>query len=176
MKMGKDFYYDDTRLQRMFEELEPKARTRALRGAFRAAAAGLRKQVLTNLRASGLNSNRDVEKGVRSVVWKRNLGFRVTIGTKKYSKAAGSTDEAKRRRKGVVPLWAEGGTEQRYSVKKRSKMGFSVNTKGSNRGKLKPYEFMKRTEGDSEKIHQDLVEALVRNIERAARKHGAKVQ
>lgn len=160
----------------MFADLDAKARLRALRGAFRKASGELRKQAIGNLRSSGLRSNRDVERGIRSVVWKRSLGFRVTIGTKKYRNKAQDLSESKRRCKGVVPLWAEGGTDERYSVRKTKKLGFSMNTRGSNRGRLKPYRFMERTKGDAEQLHARLVAALERNIERAALKNGGSIK
>ena len=81
--MGTDFTYDDTRLRRMFESFGEKQRRTAMRGAFRAAASNVRAGAVKELRSSGLRSNRDVEKGIRVVVYKKALGFKVTVGTKK---------------------------------------------------------------------------------------------
>ena len=71
--MGTDFTYDDTRLRRMFESLGEKQRRTAMRGAFRAAASNVRAGAVKELRSSGLRSNRDVEKGIRVVVYKLSL-------------------------------------------------------------------------------------------------------
>ena len=67
----------------MFESLGEKQRRTAMRGAFRAAASNVRAGAVKELRSSGLRSNRDVEKGIRVVVYKKALGFKVTVGTKK---------------------------------------------------------------------------------------------
>lgn len=173
-----DFYYDDTRLQRLFEELSPKERQKALKGAFRRAASSLRKVAVANLRSSGLQSNRDVEKGIRAVVWKKSLGFRITIGTKRTRyKGEANDSAAKRRRKlAVVPLWAEGGTEDRYSKRtKRTKLGRWVDPKGKYRGRLSAYGFMTKTKGETDGVEEELKTAIIAQIERAARKNGATV-
>lgn len=77
--------YDDGNLQRLFAELEPKRRTQALKGGFRKTGRPSTQKAVGNLRAS-IRTDKDLEKGVRAVVFKRTAGFRVTIGTKKAGK------------------------------------------------------------------------------------------
>lgn len=83
--MAQSIEYDDKNLQRLFAELEPKRRMQALKGGFRREANKVRKTAINNLRSS-ISSNKDLEKGVRAIVFKRAAGFRVTVGTKKAGK------------------------------------------------------------------------------------------
>lgn len=173
-----DFYYDDTRLRKLFEALSPKERQKALKGAFRKAANDLRKLAVQNLRTSGLRSNRDVEKGIRAVVWKRNLGFRVTIGTKRKSRS--KTENRAKALRSIVPLWAEGGTEDRYSTRTRySKLGNlrwrRHDPKGKYRGRLDAYGFMEKTKNEATGVEENLKQAIIDKIEQAVRKAGATI-
>ncbi len=76
--------YDDTRLRQLFADLEPKRRRQALRGAFTRAARTVKSAAVANLRGV-LNSNTALERGIRTVVMRRALGFQVTIGSKRMS-------------------------------------------------------------------------------------------
>lgn len=120
----------------MFESLGEKQRRTAMRGAFRAAASNVRAGAVKELRSSGLRSNRDVEKGIRVVVYKKALGFKVTVGTKKRrvnygSKTGRELTEARRKeRLRIVPLWAEGGTAERRTTRSGSFCGISWKRKG----------------------------------------------
>ena len=161
-----EFYYDDSRLMQMFEALEPKRRATALRGAFRQAAQELRKKVLTNLRQSGLGGGKAVERGVRAVVWKRSLGFRVTIGTKKRKVDYSGLSSSERRSKAykeklaIVPLWAEGGTHD------RQRRG------GGRTGAMPAYLFMEKTKASQPQMEETLKRKIVENIEKTAKKYG----
>ncbi len=79
--MPRDIDYNDDNLQRLFAELEPKRRLQAIKGGFRREANQVRKTAINNLRSS-IQSSKDLEKGVRAIVFKRKAGFRVTVGTK----------------------------------------------------------------------------------------------
>lgn len=63
--------YDDTQLQKLFTEMDVKHRKRALKGAFRREANQVRRTAINNLRSS-LHSNRDLEKGIRAIVFKKS--------------------------------------------------------------------------------------------------------
>ena len=90
--MATSIDYDDRDLQRLFAELEPKRRVQALKGGFRREANQVRKTAINNLRSS-INSSKDLEKGVRAIVFKRKAGFRVTVGTKRANKTTGKGEE-----------------------------------------------------------------------------------
>lgn len=97
------FRYDDKNLQRLYGELDEKHRLKALRGAFRKEANRVRKEAIKNLRGSGIRTDKDLEKGVRSVVPRKRLGFGVTVGTK-GSKKKGVTAGVHTNRRGLKNL------------------------------------------------------------------------
>lgn len=80
-----DVRYDDSKLRGLFSEMDVKLRLKSLKGAFRREANKVRRTAINNLRAD-LDSNRDLEKGIRAIVFKRQAGFRVTVGTKRANK------------------------------------------------------------------------------------------
>lgn len=163
--------YDDEQLQRMFAELDPKRRNQALRGAFRMEANKLRKAAVSSLR-SKMNSNADLEKGVRALVFKQQLGFRVTVGTvNRKSRRTGDiqTKGYHKNRFGLekpVLIWAEDGTAQR-----RAK-----NRKGANRGRMPRYGFIVEARNQVEPtVTKDIQENLRAYTVKVAKKYGCTV-
>lgn len=171
--------YDDSNLQRLFAEMESKVRIRTMKGAFRRAANKVRKVAVSNLRAK-MNSNRELERGVRALVWKRKAGFRVTVGTKKANKKgkgeAGYYISRKRRGKSKatgkpVLMWAELGTAQR-TTKSKTRI-FTRSRKGHNTGRMKRYGFMADTVNQlSAQIGQNLKNEIIENIKRTIKRYG----
>lgn len=168
--------YNDTQLQKLFTEMDVKHRKRALKGAFRREANQVRRTAINNLRSS-LHSNRDLEKGIRAIVFKKAAGFRVTIGTKKANPKTGKGEKGMHiNRQGLkkpVLIWAEGGTEQR---KPRPKQGFFVRERrGHNTGRMKRYGFMRKTQTDvRDKVTADLRNEIVESVTKTANKYGCK--
>lgn len=167
--------YDDSNLQRLFAELEPRQRLKALKGAFRREAGRVRKVAVGNLRSS-IRSDRDLERGVRAVVFKRKAGFRVTIGTKKARMNGGKEYGFHTNRRGLkkpVLIWAEGGTKGRKSRRQsRYPVGGRWAT-GKNRGAMKSYGFMAKTKSDvrgtvTESLHNQVRE----HVTKTAKKYG----
>ena len=170
-----EMQYDDRELQRLFAELDSKQRLRALKGAFRREANQVRKTAINNLRGS-IRSDRDLERGVRAVVFKRKAGFRVTIGTKKAGKSGKEYGFHTNRRglKKPVLIWAEAGTKWR---KTKSKSKFMANgkwfTAGKSRGFMKRYGFMQKTLSDVRgNVTENLHNELIANVKKVAKKHG----
>lgn len=170
-----EMQYDDRELQRLFAELDSKQRLRALKGAFRREANQVRKTAINNLRGS-IRSDRDLERGVRAVVFKRKAGFRVTIGTKKAGKSGKEYGFHTNRRglKKPVLIWAEAGTKWR---KAKSKSKFMANgrwlTAGKSRGFMKRYGFMQKTLSDVRgNVTENLHNELITNVRKVAKKHG----
>lgn len=168
--------YDDSQLQRLFGELEEKRRVQALKGGFRRAANEVRKMAVNNLRRTGICNTGSLEKGIRALVFKRRAGFRVTVGTKRKSKAAVakmSAEQKAREKKYVSLIWLEDGTAERYT-----KTGTKIRTRsrrGHYTGRVKRYGFMLRTKGEAERkvtdeIHKDVREYIVKT----AKKYGCK--
>lgn len=168
--------YDDTQLQKLFTEMDVKHRKRALKGAFRREANQVRRTAINNLRSS-LHSNRDLEKGIRAIVFKKAAGFRVTIGTKKANRKTGKGEKGMHiNRQGLkkpVLIWAEGGTEQR-KTKTKTKV-FVRKRRGHNTGRMKRYGFMRKTQTDvRDKVTADLRNEIVESVTKTANKYGCK--
>lgn len=168
--------YDDTQLQKLFTEMDVKHRKRALKGAFRREANQVRRTAINNLRSS-LHSNRDLEKGIRAIVFKKAAGFRVTIGTKKANRKTGKGEKGMHiNRQGLkkpVLIWAEGGTEQR-KTKTKTRV-FVRKRRGHNTGRMKRYGFMRKTQTDvRDKVTADLRNEIVESVTKTANKYGCK--
>ncbi len=174
--------YDDTQLQKLFDEMEPKRRAQALRGAFRKEANQVRKNALTTLRSTGIHTSSEMEKGIRASVYTRTAGFRVTIGTKvkqvkSYKDIGGglSVEEKRKRvlgwhinrRNQALPIliWAESGDTQRQT---RS---------GAYRGSMMGSEahfFTRAFEQSKDSVTDDIHMATRTEIERVAKRYGCK--
>lgn len=158
--------YDDSKLEKFFADLDPKQRKSALKGCMRRSAGKVRKQAVSNLRScttrkgTAINSNRELERGIRAIVYKKKaVGFRVTVGpgrggrgyykTKGYKKAydkafkkSGDEKKAHEAAKGKmkpVLIWMENGT------KARSTRSWPRSRRHST-GTLRSYGFIKKTE------------------------------
>ena len=169
--MNMELTCDTRRLWAMLRELEPRRRRQALKGGIRKASQEVRRTAIANLRASGLRSNAKVEAGVRNVVFRNKVGFRVTIGTKAAKKdyssmSGGELAKAKAKaRLRIVPLWAEGGTQPRSTAK------------GYYRGFMGDYRFMEKTEGDVDgKVTGMMHRNITENIERTVKKYGSRLE
>lgn len=164
--------YDDRNLQRLFAEMDVKRRVQALRGAFRREANQVRKTAINNLRGS-IRSDRNLERGIRAMVFKRKAGFRVTVGTKKAGKSGREYGFHTNRRglKKPVLIWAEAGTERRYT-KTRSKI-FRRLRKGHYTGRMRRYGFMRTTlQQVRGTVTEDLRKEIIDNVTRVAKKYG----
>lgn len=155
----------------MLQELEPKRQRQALQGGFRRTAAIVRRAAVANMKASGLHTNAEMIRSIRTVVYRKICGFKVTVGTKKISQSRLSKldDKSAKRlqRMRLVPLWAEGGTKRRTT-----KGGFL--RKGKNRGSMPAYEFMKKTENEMKgEIDRLLKMEIEKNVEKTVKKYGS---
>lgn len=186
--MTKALEYDDSQLQKMFAELDEKAQAKALKGAFRATANLLKRSAIQNLRSS-IRSDRDLEKGVRALVFKKRLGFRVTVGTvlrKSKDKTHYTTKKGFHlNRQGLekpVLIWAEDGTKERRLKgsrgSHRTKRGFRKRYlfNGAYRGRMRAYEFIvKAKQQTGPQITQTMQENLRKSVEKTAKKYGCTV-
>lgn len=172
--MAATMQYNDAELQKLFAELDTKQRLKALKGAFRREANRVRKTALNNLRGS-IRSDRDLERGVRAVVFKRKAGFRVTIGTKKAGRS-GKEYGFHINRKGLkkpVLIWAEAGTKWRKSKKATRYMVGGKWRTGTTRGFMKRYGFMQKTLTDVRgSVTDSLHNEVINSVKEIAKKHG----
>ncbi|WP_278833279.1 hypothetical protein [Porphyromonas cangingivalis] len=159
--------YDDSKLSKLFYDMEPKRRLQAIKGAFRRVAGVVRKEALSNLRQD-IRSNRQLEKGLRAVVFKRVAGFKVTVGTNKKKNQGYYTNSRGQANKPVL-MWLEDGTADRKTRRHwRTKVSRST-------GKLKRYGYLKRAgDSTSNRVTNDLRQELTTNIVKTAEKYGCK--
>lgn len=165
--------YDDTQLQKMFADMDVKQRLKALRGAFRREAGRVRKTAINNLRSS-IRSDKNLEKGVRAIVFKQQAGFRVTVGTKKANRSGKGEYGFHTNRQGLkkpVLIWAEGGTALRRT-KTKTKI-WKRSRKGHNTGRMRRYGFMRKTRDEvADKVENSLHNEITQNVIRTAKKYG----
>ena len=176
--MAKDIDYDDRNLQRLFAAMEPKRRLQAIKGGCRKEANLVRKTAINNLRNS-IRTDKDLEKGVRAIVFKRKAGFRVTVGTKKANKSGKGEAGFHTNRQGLkkpVLIWAEDGTDERRTKPKQGTRRRASRLRASHpTGRMKRYGFMAQTLRSVRDTVTDNVHKMVtENIEKIAKKYGCK--
>lgn len=176
--MARDIDYDDRNLQRLFADMEPKRRLQAIKGGFRKEANLVRKTAINNLRNS-IRTDKDLEKGVRAIVFKRKAGFRVTVGTKKANKSGKGEAGFHTNRQGLkkpVLIWAEEGTDERRTKPKQGTRRRASRLRASHRtGRMRRYGFMAQTLRSVRDTVTDNVHKMVNeNIEKIAKKYGCK--
>ena len=170
--MAKNIDFDDSNLQRLFAELDVKQRTKALKGAFRKEANNVKKVAINNLR-SCIRSSKDMESGVRALVFKQKAGFRVTVGTKKSGTKEYGFHMNQQGLKKPILIWAEDGTQSRKTKSHGSFFGKS--RKGRNTGRMRRYGFMQRTLSETrDSVTGRLREEIILSVEKVAKKYGCK--
>lgn len=174
--MSREIDYDDRNLQQLFAELEPKRRLQAIKGGFRREANQVRKTAINNLRSS-LHSNKDLEKGVRTIVFKRKAGFRVTVGTKRAGKNGKGEAGFHTNRQGLkkpVLIWAEDGTQERKTKGNGGKRAMRMRS-AHRTGRMKRYGFMTQTlNGVRDTVTSNIRDMVMENVEQVAKKYGCK--
>ena len=176
--MAQNVAFDDRNLQQLFAEMEPKRRLQALRGGFRREANQVRKTAINNLRSS-IRSNKDLEQGVRAVVYKRSAGFRVTIGTKRAGKNGKGEAGFHTNRQGLkkpVLIWAEAGTKERQTKPKQGTRRRAGRMREQHRtGRMRRYGFMEQTLNSvRDTVTADIHNLVLDNVEKIAKKYGCK--
>lgn len=169
--------YDDRGLQSLIEDLSPKQRVKALRGAFRRESNRVRRAALGNLHES-IGGDAELDRGVRAIVFRRKAGFRVTVGTKRANKKGkgerGYYISRKRRGKPYatgkpVLIWAEEGTAWRRTRGR----GFLKRRGGHSTGRMKRYGFMRKTLSEVRgSVTGTLHKEIIDQIKKAAKKNG----
>lgn len=177
--MAQDIAYDDSNLRRLFAEMEPKRRLQAIKGGFRKAANKVRKTAINNLRSSGIRTDRDLERGIRAIVFKRTAGFRVTIGTKKAGRNGKGEAGFHKNRQGLskpILIWAEEGTQQRRTkAKQGSRLRADRKRSAHSTGRMRRYGFMAQTLSSTrETVAAEIHDLVTENIETVAKKYGCR--
>lgn len=177
--MASDFDYDDRDLQRLFADLDPKRRLQAIKGSFRQEANRVRKTAINNLRSSGIRTDKDLERGIRAIVYKRTAGFRVTIGTKKAGKNGKGEAGFHTNRRGLkkpILIWAEEGTEERRTKSKTGTRRRANRLRSSHRtGRMKRYGFMGKTLSSvRDTVTTNIHAKVIENVQAVSKKYGCK--
>lgn len=166
--------FDDSRLLKAFEELEPKRRLQAIRGGIRKTGNRVRKKAVSNLRNTGIHTSRDLEKGVRLVLYKKKAaGFRVTVGTKKASgrKKAQGYHTNKRGLQKPVLIWWESGTRDRRT-KSKTRV-FTRKKKGHYTGRITARRFMEQTlDQTRDSVTNEMHDMIRESVQKVIRKYG----
>jgi len=193
--MARAIEYDDTRLRQLYAQMDEKQRAKAMKGGFRTAANMLRRSSIASLR-SDIESNRELEKGVRALVFKQKMGFRVTVGTvirkaktrqgwvgvKGFYKNKQYWKNPARYSEKPVLIWAEDGTKERrlkggrgsHKTKRGFRKRYLYN--GAYRGRMRPYQFLVEGQrGADSQINQTLQNGFRSSVERVAKKYGCTV-
>lgn len=172
--MAKVLEYVDRNLQQLFAEMEPKRRLQAIKGAFRKSANRVRRIAVNNLRSS-VQSNKDLEKGIRSIVFREKAGFRVTIGTRKANRAGKGEVGFHTNRQGLkkpILIWAEEGTKLRRTKSNGKRRALRLRSAHST-GRMRRYGFLAKTlESVRYTVTADLHKEVINNVHRVSKKYG----
>ncbi|MDE6479266.1 MAG: hypothetical protein K2L45_03275 [Muribaculaceae bacterium] len=191
-----DIDYNPEDLSKLLFELEPKRRMRAVKSAFYRVANRLRKKAIEQLREErktiaskkysngrtkkpgpgwkyipSPNPSKALEKGIKSIVYSKKPGFRVTVGSKYANKNGKGERGIHTNRQGLkkpVLMWAETGTKSRDTkTKSRNKK------KGHCTGSMPTMNFMEKTKNAmKDQVTNDLRQSLEESIIKTVKKYG----
>lgn len=167
--------FDDSRLAKALSELEPKRIKQALRGGIRKTGQTVRKTAISNLKQTGIRTDRDLTRGVRLVLYKKDaVGFRVTVGTKKASgkKKAQGYHLNRRGQEKPILIWWESGTKNRFT-KSKTKV-FRRKKSGHFTGRIVARRFMETTlnqvaPGVTQTMHDMIRESIRKTVDKYGR-------
>lgn len=143
-----------------FKDLAPSAVSASVRDAMLRVGEKVRQKAIGRLHShSDFRTPSSMDEGVRTVLFSKIFGFKVTIKPKQ-----GTSIGYYRNRQGKlkpVLAWAETGTESRLT------------RRGShNRGKMKAYPFMPTEEELASVVETDMWQEIEKAVENAAKKNG----
>lgn len=165
--------YDDTNLRRLFAELAPAKRYKALRRGFLRQAKKVRGAVIKNILASGVNHASELARGARSVVYsKKKTGFRVTVGESRRGKHGKGFYYSKQLDRNIPLLrWMDTGT------KPRSTKGRGIFMRGRRfTGSLPRYGFIEKARAEvGSSVERELKDEIVKSVKEVSKKYGCKV-
>lgn len=165
--------FDASRFEAMYGQLTERRRIQALKATYWRLGTMLRAEAVRLLR-QGMGSSRELEKGVRLLVFKKKAGFRCTVGTRikrdKKTKRIIRTWGYHTNRRGLekpVLIWAEEGTDERYQKERAG---------GRYTGRMPALEFLARARDNmSGTINDRVRDELMTATARIARRYGCTV-
>lgn len=99
--MSSELRYDDTGLRQLWAAMAPKRRRQALMGAMRSLAKESLETLRAQIRASGLNTETQIERGAWMKVYTKRIGFVISVAPKRKKKPrakAGANGVQKKRK------------------------------------------------------------------------------
>lgn len=173
--MSVEASYDDRELVALINELptekQSKAVRNALRNAMRRLGAPIRRRVIQEAEADGIKMNGPLKlktNSVRVVVFKKTLGFKVTIVPKRKAE--------------IMPIlpWLATGTAERWQgfrsiTRKKTGRVYNYGTRKKYTGRLSTHDFGERAyDGALGHTQYRLKEAIIEATKKQAAKHGAR--
>lgn len=178
--MSASMTYDDTRLRSLIDSLTPEQRYKAARRGIQRMARKVRQAVISAMR-SKIKSNKELERAVRSMVYKKKaVGFRVTVGESRGKRSKGYYYSEHSKREVPLGRWLDTGTKPRTTAMGFMSRGvlhaFTNGRKGHSTGTLPRYGFI--AEADQQvyaEVTDGLTAEIIKAIEETAKKYGCKV-
>lgn len=164
--------YDPAVWTRFLDELTPAQLRKALRSGLRREATRVKRLAVQRLRGTTLNVHGGMEKGIRTVVYRRGTGFKVTVKPKVGGRTENKGFHTNRRGQlKPVLAWAETGTRLRRT-KTKTRI-FRRSRHGHYTGYMAGYHFMADAEREApQTVEQNLGRDLETAITKAAKKAG----
>lgn len=164
--------YDPTVWTRFLNELTPAQLRKALRSGLRREATRVRRVAVQKLRGTTLSLRGGMEKGIRTVVYRRGTGFKVTVKPKVGGRTENKGFHTNRRGQlKPVLAWAETGTRMRRT-KTKTRI-FRRSRKGHSTGYMRGYHFMEDAEREApQTVEANLGHDLETAVTKAAKKAG----
>lgn len=151
----------------MFSELSPGNRAKVFRGALRRTATKVRRMAVGYLLSSGLGHAKEMQRGIRSGIRRKSLGFFVTVATGRNGSGIHRNRFGKLK---PILIWAEDGTKLR---KTRSKSRiFTRKRKGHTTGSMPAYGFIDASRQSLGGIESGLRTSLAESVVRVAKRYG----
>ncbi len=181
--MAKNADVDFSKLKAMFAELSSEAREKAIRLAYRKAANIIRDQAVRNAVRQMHFHDEDILKGIRSLVFREKIGFRVTDAWKYGSKSPRGGMWASDWQKDNNPdprwmpilAWHEDGTQQRRTRGGLGKRTARLLGTGRRTGALKPKRFIgEAVDQKKDSINDELKKFIINDVRRITKKYGCK--
>ena len=149
----------------IMQALNPHQLKLTLKSAYRKEAKKVRQIAQASLAATGMHNAAKMASGVLYYVYSRGGGFAVTVKYGRRAKKAIYTNS--RGQTKPVQMWADEGTEQRYTKRRGWKAGHYT-------GSMPAYHFMQDAEQKSGFVEADLWKEIEAAVDRRAQKLGLK--
>ncbi len=161
---GAEIVFDESRFLQLWEQLSEENRVKVMRQAYRRSGQKLRQEVIRQIKSDSTRLRWDpsMRSSVRLLVFRRKIGFRVTVGTKGRGKNAKGYHTNRNGQQKPVLMWAETGTVDRIRRKNKGRTG-----------KLEPGRFMERARDIAvPAIQEELKDILMTTIVKSAARNG----